>query len=333
MGADSSSIRKNDNDYGLAPDDLLCIIPNKDQILLVTKTGDLEIRDSVETVATRKLSLEPTCACATPTGTYIIGFKNGTITEFDEDLNLVNTFCLPGSCHGHTGSVISVAASLTPEPYLFSAGADKCWNVWNIGKGLLMSSNPFTGNLVGTCASHLYAWTADSHGRVHVLNIADMKLTHFPGSGLITSMTPIANGTGFIGTMQDGSVHLFSTNDVIAQFSSAGMQNKMAAVLGIRQEDGLVSFVAGDCEGRMTLRALEHVVGDVSKGVGIFTATDKDLIGVEDNRIVKIAKAPLIAKSVKSLPEDMELPRKTIVRFLQGELDEEYEGEDEEEEC
>lgn len=332
MGADSSSVRKDANDLGQAPENLLCIVPSKEQVLLVTKTSDLEIRNSQETIATRKLSLEPTCACATPTGTFVIGFKNGTITEFDVDLNLVNTYCLPGSCHGHKGEIISLAASPTREPYLFSIGADKCWNVWNINKGLLMSSNPFTGNLVATCASHLYAWTADTHLRVHVLSLDTMKLKHFPGPGLISTMMPIANGTGFIAAMQDGSVDIFSTYDVIAQFPAASMQNKMAAVLGIREDDGMVTFVAGDCDGHMTLRALEHVVGDVNRVIGLFTATENELIGVENDRIVKIEKKPLIVRALKNLPEDMELPRKSIVRFLQGEFDDAEGDEDDDEE-
>ena len=298
------------DEFGPVPEGLLFLIPSKDRVLLVTKSS-LEVRDHSNSIETRVVSLEPSCACATSSGNFIIGFKNGTVSEFDSELRLIHTFCLPGACHAHQGEVIGVASAYVKEPLVFTAGADKSWRVWSATQGLI-TTQTFTAVPVATCASVRFTWAADKFNRMHVIDLSDMSSSIFALPGTVINMSPLPGvNTGVVAVMEDGAVCIFSQNDVIAQFPPCNA--RCVSVLSTNADDGTVTFVVGDGE-KVRLHLLEHVTAEVGTGIAQFTLFNNKILAVSGDRILKM-NVGNIMKRAKTV-QDMELPRKTIAEFL-----------------
>ena len=307
MGADASYAP---NDVGPVPEDLLFIVPSKDRFLLITKTF-LEVRDRSGPIETRVVSLEPSCACATETGTFVIGFVNGTVSEFDGELRLIHTFCLPGACHAHEGAVVGVATAYISELLVFTTGADKLWNVWTATQGLV-SSVTFTAPPVAACASATHAWAADKFNRMHVLDLSDMSSSVFALPGAVARMWPLPGSqSGVVAVMEDGAVDIFSHNDVIAQFPPCGARH--VAVLSTNAYDGTVTYIAGN-DDSVSLFVLEHSLGEIARDVTEIAVAGDELVLARGARI-ELMRIANVMKRVKNLP-DLELPRKTIAEFL-----------------
>ena len=306
MGNEGSSTP---NDLGPSPDGLLFLVPGNDHLLLVTKDL-LEVRERGETIATRVVSLEPSCACPTGTETFVIGFSNGTLSEFDSELNLINTFCLPGTCHSHTGGVVGVATCYRKELLVFSIGHDKKWNVWS--QSGLIKSIALTEQPVCACACDQYAWTADKLNRMHVLDLDTMNVSVFSLPGPVTYMETFRgkNG-GVIAVIEDGSVDIFSYKEVVAQFPPCDA--KFASIMSCCANDGTVFYVTGNGQ-KLTYHMLEYSLGEVGKGVIMFKVIKDGIIASCNGRITMIQPGDF-SKKAKSLP-NVELPRRTICEFL-----------------
>ncbi|KAK8864019.1 hypothetical protein M9Y10_011713 [Tritrichomonas musculus] len=341
MGIWFSSAQSNNEGDGLikVPQNIAgitCSISEPDELMFYTSDSFFEVRTSKDSLATRILSMAPSCLCSTATDTFIIGFKTGFISEFDSDLNLITTFTFPGSSRAHNGEVIQVMSSSIC--HMMSIGNDRSMNFWNM-KGLHISTMTTTGQFTSFCSSSLYIWVADTNQRMYVIDLASNSskesfktFNSFNIPDLIVSMVPFGEGKGCIASLKSGSIIIISTTGIL---SHLGFLNQPPVVsicpLRIDYRTGLISYVAVDVEGNLNLRVLEYIVKDLGKSSPFFTTNDTDLITIIDGEIVRYNKKKLEADSIKKLPE-IELPRVKIVNFLNGEDEEEIaDGGDEEE--
>ena len=297
------------------PDDVVGLASFADEILLFTESKKIEIRSNNDILSTRTLSLKPTCACATESGAYIVGFENGFLSEFDSDLNLVMTFSKPGNVSAHRGDIVQVASSA--GCHLISIGGDKVVNLWNANGGVIKSYST-TGKYTSICCSDACAWVSDTNLKMIVIDLKTKDVVKsFQVPSIITSMTLLSNGRGCIAALDDRSVVLFSAHEVLANMSfHEGEPISMVCPLHCNSETGLVTYLAVDKSGVLSLRALEFMLAEIGNALPFFAITNNEVVCIIDNKIVRLSKSQIEAQSLKNLPE-MELPRTRIRNFLQ----------------
>jgi hypothetical protein len=243
--------------------------------------------------------------------TFLVGFKNGTISEFDSELNLLTTFCVLGGCRAHFGEVTSIASS--SGCHLCSIGADRVWRFWGSNGSLLATFSAAT-TLVTCCLSGTHGWAAEFHNRVHVVELADFRERVFALPGRALHICTIGAAAAFA-ALEDGSVVLISTSDIASHIQCRGQSTSCICLLAVDEATGQLSYVAATREGTLQLRMLEFVLKEVANGRQFFAEAPDAIIAVDGGRIVAIPKPALLAWTKKKLPE-MELPRKAICEFF-----------------
>ena len=332
----SQSIQEVDGIIKIPPNvaGIACSISEPDEFMLFTSDSFFEVRTLKESLATRILSMTPSCSCSTSTNTFIVGFKTGFISEFDSDLNLITTFTFPGGSRAHNGEITQVMSS--PVCHMMSIGADKSMNFWNM-KGLHVSTMNTTGQFTSFCSSSSYVWVADTNQRMHVIQSSNSfgkesfkTVSSFNIPDIIVSMVPFGEGNGCIASLKAGSVIIISTTGVLSHLAFLNRPPIVSICpLRVDYQSGLISYAAVDSEGNLSLRVLEHIVKELGNSYPFFAANNTDIIAIINGKISKFNKQKLENDSVKRLPE-IELPRKKIVKFLNGEDEEILEEEEEE---
>ncbi|OHS94863.1 hypothetical protein TRFO_10780 [Tritrichomonas foetus] len=318
---------KTAEDFGKVPSEIAGLTATSDEIMYFTKDSFCEIRTIDDSLATRILSMAPSCVCASSIGTFIIGFKSGYISEFDTDLNLLTTFTIPGGFRAHNGEILQLVSSL--NCYLLSIGSDKTLNFWNF-KGLHLSALTSTGSFTALCCSHDYAWLSDLNQRMHIIDLHTReRIRSFNLPGIVVSMSSFGDGRGCIASLKDGSLNIYSTFGVLAHLPFLNHPPVISICpLRIDPQNGLISYAAVDSKGNLSLRVLEYIVKDLGQGAPFFAVNDKEVVAVINGQLLRLSKDKLETESMKSLPE-MELPREKIKKFLLNEIEEEEEDEDE----
>jgi hypothetical protein len=300
------------------PEYLAGIISNDSEVLAFASSGLVEVANENEVVSRRILSLKPVCGCLSSTGTYCLGFGNGSLSEFDGDLNLLTSFFLPGDCYAHATGVIKVCASDTC--HLASIGSDRKWNFWD-GNGLLVSSFDFPASFVCTCMSDRFAWMGDLTSRVHVVRFSDIhKSTSFVLPAIANCMVPFFDGFGCLAALEDGSIAIISSQKVIAHFLFPGRITTALVPLIADLNTGLVAYLALDTKGELTLRILEDVISTIGNEIS-FLDGDANIVYVRNRRMCAISRKDLATRSLAHIPK-MELPRHSICEFLAKSRDE-----------
>lgn len=300
-------------------DDAFDIIAGCYSNLILFRSGRIEIRTKDKPIVTRLLSMEPTCCCSSPSG-WIIGFKTGHISEFDNDLHLLTTFCSIGSRTAHNGPIISVCINKTHpdhECYLMSiSSGENALHLWN-NQGQYLNS--FLSNLPFTaiCSTKQYTWLAESSCRVYSLDITTMTSIQFSLLSPIHRFFPINMGFGCICPLKDGSVNIISGTDSIAHFSygSHPMINNII-LLDINQKNGLITFAAVDLLGVLSTRILEVYGEEIDKISPFFCQNDDHIIAIQNGQIVHFKIQALKSSAAKLINDDIELPRPKIQEFF-----------------
>lgn len=339
MGISLSTAQSNqlNDDTNKVPQNIagmVCSYSIPSGFMLYTTDSFFEVRNQNDSLATRILSMSPSCICSTAADAFIIGFKTGFISEFDMNLNLVTTFTFPGGSRAHNGEIIQVMSS--PICYMMSIGTDKSMNFWNM-KGLHISTMTTTGHFTSFCSSPLYVWVADTNQRMYVIDSSNSTrkesfktANSFNIPDIIVSMVPFGEGKGCIASLKSGSVIIISTTGVLSHLAFLN-RPPIVSILPLRvdYQTGLISYLAVDSEGNLNLRVLEHVVKELGKSSSFFTSNENEVMTVINGEIFRFNKQKLENDSVKKLPE-IELPRVKIVKFLNGEDDELIPEEEEE---
>lgn len=316
-------------------DGISCSFSEPDLFMFYTSDSFFEVRSLKDSLATRILSMEPSCICSTSADSFIIGFKTGFISEFDYNLNLNTTFTFPGRSKAHNGEIIQVTSSNIC--YMISIGTDKSMNFWNM-KGLHISTMTTTGQFTSVCSSSLFIWVADTNQRMYVIDSSNSSgkepfrtSSSFNIPDIIVAMAPFGEGKGCIASLKSGSVIIVSTRGVLSHLAFLNCPPIVSICpLRIDYQTGLISYLAVDSEGNLNLRVLEYVVKELGKCSSFFTLNENDVITVIKGQITKFSREKLEKDSVRKLPE-IELPRKKIVNFLNGYEEEDFNDEEEEE--
>ena len=313
----SSSIQKDIT--GIGTDKILSKLTgftsNENEILYYNKDSFFSVQNiaTSETLSTRILSLEPTCICTTKNGSFIIGFKNGVISEFDIDLNLIKTFLIPGSFRAHNGEVTHVVCS--SKCYLMSLGLDKTMSFWD-DNGIRLSSITSTGTFTAICCSDLYMWLADSNHRMHVIDLGERKVYKvFNTQDTVIAMSPFGNGKACLASLKNGSIIIISTYSVMSSF----IFNNRPPVISIFPlkldiNSGIFSYFAMDSNGSMTIRTFEQVIKELGTAYPFFSINKDNILVIVNEKIQKFSIKALEADSVKRIPK--ELPRTNVFEFL-----------------
>ncbi|KAH0793204.1 hypothetical protein GPJ56_002913 [Histomonas meleagridis] len=310
-----TSVAHVDDDSSQIPNEVIGMTSFNGKVLIYTKQNYVEVRSKSEVISSRFLSLTPSCACAIESETYIIGFQNGCISEFDSDLNLLMTYSLPGSTKAHSENVLCVASS--KNCHLFSIGSDKVAHIWDsTGTHIKSFTSKSTYNVA--CCSSKYCWVSDTNSKISVIDLSTNTMTYpLDIRSNATSMAPLPNETCCIAALDDGSVCILTALQVIAQFTFSGRPKPIRSICPLKVDNttGLISYVAVDSDGVLTLRALECIVSEIGACKPFFAATKDEIIVLMNDHISRYSRAQLEEESVKDLGR-LELPRKQIVQFL-----------------
>jgi hypothetical protein len=157
----------------------------------------------------------------------------------------------------------------------------------------------------------------DSLSRIYVVRFDDLKsFSNFNAPGIVKFMIPFFDGLGCMIALEDGSVAIASTSKVVSHFSIPGKTAVSIIPLASRIDNGLVSYLAVDRNGEMTLRVLEHVIAVLGTGVSFIDVEDDRIAVVKEGKVERLSRKALAKKSMEKLPS-MELPRKSICEFLE----------------
>ena len=88
---------------------MMCLSEDGKNLLTIEKNGFCKIISTNGNRCQRQLSLVPSCCSVSPRGGWLIGFESGTLSEFDLNLQLIQSFTKPGFSRAHKGSVASVS--------------------------------------------------------------------------------------------------------------------------------------------------------------------------------------------------------------------------------
>lgn len=309
------------------PDCIDGISAYEDEFIYFTRSGFFEVFSKDESISSRLLSMHPTSVCSTTFHTFIIGFRNGFISEFDSQMNLLTTYTLPGTFTAHNDMITQIGSC--PQFHLMSISTDKSMHFWN-SKGLHMST--ITSNFMFTafCVSSDFLWLADSRPRMYVCNLSSLnksskkkqsfkKLKSFDLSvpGIVVAMAPIGDGNACIAAMRDGMILILSTSAILDIFNPFSDHVRIMNICPLRVDfrTGLISYAVVDSSGNFNLVALNHVVKNLGQIAPFFTSNETDILSIRNGQIVRFNKKQLESDSVKRLPE-LDLPRSKIVNCL-----------------
>jgi hypothetical protein len=302
------------SDGGDVPSDLLGLISLSRSLLLFSKSSYFEFRTPPEILSTRILSLTPACACATFMGTVVVGFSNGSLSEFDQDLALVTTFCAPGASRAHAGSIIQVCS--TESCHLLSIGQDGLLVLWD-NSGLPRQEFVLPGTVTAMCASDRYLWVADNLQKMHVLDFTRLSLTFFWLPGAVKTMAPIPGGLGCLAVLATGGIVLFSASEAVAQFSSRNTAVCQILPLNLDPRTGVVVYATVDTNLKLNLNVLESTVETFSLAHSVVGVSEDKVFMTAGEKIVPVDKRELIQRAAAKQPP-VDLPREAIVRFLRA---------------
>jgi len=299
-------------------EELNAISCGDNSVLMIDSTKTVQIIDFEGKVFSKELSLYPSCCCATSSGGWIIGFRTGQITEFDQYLTIITSFHPPGGHKAHGCEVKHVkqnADVYSKKCHLISVGEDGVCRIWN-QVGILVSEYKSGVGFTSVCSTPFFAFLSDKSTIVNTLCIDSEISAKFSLPSPAIHMAPIGEGYACIVAMKDGNVAVISSNQVLDVFSFKDKKSLTTVVpLAIEEGTGLVTYAALDSDGKITLRAFDTIISEIGDGSSLFSSSENWLVTIFDKKLFVYNIDKLRFKTMNSLPE-LDLPRKPISEFF-----------------
>ena len=301
---------------GDARENIKSMAATNDGVLIIDDTKTVTILDFDGTVINKTLSLQPTCCCATSTGGWILGFKTGQISEFDEKMNLLFSYRLPGTARAHSGQVTHVRENADTESkkcHLISVADDGTCNLWGPNGSHLYCFTSQSG-LCAMESSPFFAFLADKSGKMYTVSADSLSSTSFALPSPARCIAPIGDGFGCIAALDNGAIAICSSTNVVDVFT---FDQKFVKVVPLHVEEGvgLITYIATDEEGNLYNCALDYIIEQIGEGSPLFAQNSHRLIVILKEKIAVFSLERFRFAALDNLP-DIELPRKEIADFL-----------------
>ena len=304
---------------GDVPDNFVCAACNDTIALILTDSKQVEVRAFSGEITTKQLNLRPSAVCALRSGGWVIGFENGFLSEFTDALTLVRSYRVPGAPSAHAKAIKSVVHINRDEggsAHIMSLDLDNVLRFWGNNGELLHTLTPRVP-LVRIACSPYFAFLVDEQKNVNVLDLERFAMTSYPVISNAKAITTIGDGFAALAVLENHSVLLLGPKGVVEtfKFTEADMMTSVLPLI-VEEGTGLITYVTVDMQGKMVLRALELITGELGEGYKLITDSYSHLIVSHDGHFAVFKRDDLVKMSVDVLPE-MSLPREKIARALE----------------
>jgi hypothetical protein len=203
-----------------------------------------------------------------------------------------------------------------------SWGADNVVNLWSTtGQFLDQFSHPKT--LLHVSASPLSVIMADDHRQIHTIDLADLTRTSFEVPALINCVAPIEDGIAALVALSPTnasfrhSICLTSLTAIRFTFDFAVDDNVVRILpLNVARDSGLITYLAIDKQGVITLRALEKILElEFAPRLTLLAESPALLVVAKDGKMYVYERDGLAVLSMM-LSGHFEHPRDDIIAFL-----------------
>lgn len=337
--------------FGRVTKDLvvMCADRSGKYVICLERSGNIEIRSDDGIYSSRQLNLIPTCCCQSPRGSWIIGFDSGTISEFDFELNLIQSFTVPGTIRAHSGSVVNVVPGNkdyeSSDSLLFiSAGLDNYVHFWNFA-GNHISAKHTQSPVTAMCISYNIVYVAEKGNKVsaaeitervdsnehietkgkgglkvriqHVTEKQKLNIKHrtitIPSN--IKAMAPIPNYNGCLATLEDGQIIVLNEKCLVTTFQISNTHPCLSvAPINVNKKTGSLSY--------FVINSYNEMYSCVNEVKTKIEGTAIPVIAFSESAIFVVTKGEIIARDVRKLakyaPKNQELnARKGLVEYIQ----------------
>lgn len=288
-----------------------------DSVLILTDSKVLRVRNYDGSTTAKPISLMPECCCATGNGGWAVGFANGTLSEFDRNLNLVATFRQPGTTHAHDGEVVKVMNNEddNSECHLISFGKDNVLNFWDHrGNRLFCFKSRY--EVTSICATPFFVFVSDNQNKIHAIEVDSQNVETFTIPSSAKKIVSLGEGFASLAVLNDGSVVILSECGIVETFHFP-ISDEICDIMPLVVEygTGLITYLTMKKDGKIFLRALEKNVGEVGECTQIYAESTTHIVTVKDDDIIVYIRDDFETISMQFLP-DLLLPRTKIAKFL-----------------
>lgn len=304
---------------GDVPDNFVCAACNDTAALIITDQKQIELRTFSGETLTKTFNLRPTSVCSLRPNGWAIGFSNGFLSEFDASFELVRSYRTPGTPRAHTDEVRDVVYIDSDEggsAHLMSYGKENVVCFWGKSGELLWSFVPRSGLIHGVCSPY-FGFFADGKKQIHTVNLESFENANYPLISNVKSIVPIGDGFAALAVLENHWVCLLAPSGVVETFKFAEA-DMMTGILPLVVEDGtgLITYITVDSSGKLMLRALEEVTGELGEGYKLIADSPTHVLVTQDEQFAVFRRDHLAKMSIDALPE-MSLPRRKIVKALE----------------
>lgn len=304
-------------DYGSVSATTIGIQASEDgyNVLVIDKGGFVSVKSINNNNSTHTLSLIPSSWCVSPRGGWIIGFKNGTVSEFDLNLNLLQSFTTPGASKAHKGVVTQLVPTKDKNTLFISTGEDNTINFWNYN-GIQTLTLPISAKITAMCIANDKLFTCDTRQKVSVIDLETRNNQTYNLHSTVSYITPIPGYKGCLAALSNGQAVILSEKDLVAQFSyNNNTPIANLTPLHVDRQNGLITFYCVNEKGENSLRCLEYEIKSKSKSKPFFSVTNEFLFTTSGGKIVRYSISALAKESMSEHPQ-IDLPRTQIAKFF-----------------
>ena len=304
---------------GSAPKDLRFLGCGRDSAMILTDSNVVEIRNFDGTTTVKSMNMHPNCCCPTSKRGWIIGFSNGHLSEFDESLELVMSFRLPGSYSAHNAAIVQVFenADKVGKCRIVSVAEDNSINLWDWnGNHLFFYTSK--NQIMSVSASPFFCFAADDRNHLNVLSVEELSSSSFTLPSQVRSLAAVGDGFAALAVLENTSVCLVSGSKIIESYQFLNNPNPAKILpLVLEEGTGLITYAVLDKNKKLTLRALEHVTADLGMVSPLYACSDLYIVTLKQNQVVVYSRDDLEAISVHVLNQiEIDLPRSNITQFF-----------------
>jgi hypothetical protein len=231
-------------------------------LLILNDSRTVELRALTGESLTRTFSMVPSSSCALSTypAHWIIGFQSGVLSEFDSELNLIRSYRERGEARAHSSSITQVYQTVHPSGLcsLVSVADDDVINFWSTAGQFLHQYVP-PKRLVQVSAAPLALYAANDQSEVTVISLGDFSRKTFRVGSPIVSIAAIHDGIAALVGVSEHRILLVDSNGLRSKFEF-GIGDKVVKIvpLTVETESGLITYLAVDQFGKVTMRGLDQ---------------------------------------------------------------------------
>lgn len=319
MGSENSALSSNIQPIAILndiPNNIKSMACNIESVLILSDSKVLHLKNYDGKTTVRRVSLMPNCCCATSNG-WAIGFTNGTLSEFDKNLNLITTYRQPGDTHAHDEEIVKVMNNEDDNSlcHLISMGKDYTLNFWDHnGNRIFFYKSKY--EITSFCATPFFVFVSDNQNKIHTIDIDSQYVETYTVPSSAKKIVSLGEGFASLAALNDGSIVILSESEIVETFHFP-ITDEICDVLPLVVEygTGLITYLTMKKDGKIFLRALEENVGEVGESTKLYAESTTHIVTTKDNNIVVYIRDDFETISMQFLP-NIYLPRTKIAKFL-----------------